>query len=69
MESKLRMSLNIQIVVKVPYVKFWHLSNWKVLHFEKNCVLIVTVISFLCYRCLLLILSLFCETKQIINVF
>lgn len=59
MESKLRMSLNIQIVVKALYVKVCHLSDWKVSNFEKNCVLIVIVISFLCYSCFLLIPSLF----------
>lgn len=58
-ESKFRMSLSIQNAVKIPYLRYCHLNEWKVLKFEKNCVLILSVISFLCYRCLLLTVPLF----------
>lgn len=52
-ESRIRMSLRVQIAVKIPYLRYCHLNDWKVLKFEKNCILIFSVINFLSYRCLL----------------
>lgn len=53
MESRIRMWLSVQIAVKIPYLRYCHLNDWKVLKFEKNCILILGVIHFLSYSCLL----------------
>lgn len=61
MAIKARVSLSIQITVKIPYLIYYRLNNWKVLNFERDCMLVVSRNSLLWSRCLLLILSVFCD--------